>query len=411
MSETSAVVVMMPKAIPSELLTIWAMKPTRLTASNDHMSLSLGSKFGGIVERNSRESILKETILHIGLEKTGTTSIQYLLSQNRELLLKSGCLVSASSNSGNNYHLAIASYAKFRNDGLTKQLGIKSQQELDAFRAKKLKALQNEILETKPQKVILTSEHFQSRLLGPQDIQLLKTSLESIGLKNFKVLLYLRDPLKIVMSHHGMAIKKGVHVTDDFYRPEHPRISHIIDHQKTLQNWQAVFGRDAMDVRIYPEGRGGDVLLNDFLQACEIPSSALDMSKQEVRNINLSASALTALNRINASSNKVRVLAEDRWLFHKLEKQFPGRGLNPSQATIELFETWFSAAHSQIAKDWFSADRPLFGSDWTPDVVTRSELDQEVANQVEALVNRAMRRHRLISVVSLPRRILRRLVS
>jgi hypothetical protein len=354
---------------------------------------------------------LKQTILHIGLEKTGTTSIQFLLSQNRSLLLESSVLVSNTTNPGNNYHLAIASYSKFRADGLTKQLGISSQQQLEAFRKLVFAKLEKEVSQNSTEKVVLSSEHFQSRLLGTDDISLLKTSLESVGLTNFKILLYLRDPLKIVMSHHGMAIKKGIHVTEDFYRPEHPRISHIVDHAKTLQNWQSVFGRDAIQVRLYPESQPGEALLTDFLHACDISTQHVDLTKQELRNINLSASALRALNQVNASSDKVRLLAEDRWLFNQLEKRYPGKGLTPASATIELFDQRFNDNHQQISFEWFDGKEPLFATKWaSPEPIDAAE-ELAVAKAIEVLIDQAMRRHRLSSLLKLPRRAAKHLLG
>lgn len=271
--------------------------------------------------------------------------------------------------------------------------------------------LEREIASTQPERVILSSEHFQSRLLTVDDISLLKTSLESIGLGNFKIVLYLRDPLKIVMSHHGMAIKKGVHVTDSFFRPEHPRISHIIDSKKTLQNWQAVFGRESIDVRIYAESQPGEALLSDFLTACDISNQQIDMSKQELRNINLSAAALRSLNQLNATSNRVRLLAEERWLFNQLEKRHPGKGLSPTAATIELFEERFRADHKQISVDWFDGKDPLFTTKWAaPERIDEVE-DSAVTKDIEALIAAAMRKRRLSALSKLPRRLAKRLLG
>ncbi len=345
---------------------------------------------------------MKQTILHIGLEKTGTTSIQFLLRQNREQLLKSSILVSNSSASGNNFHLAVASYAKFRADGLTRQLSIGSAAELQKFRQATIQALAAEIESTAPDKVILSSEHFQSRLLGTDDIALLKSLLEEAGCVNIKVLLYLRDPLKIAMSHHGMAIKKGIHVTADFYRPEHRRISHIIDHKKTLTNWAAVFGEENMDVRLYPEGQSGEVLIADFLGAAGVSPDQLDLSQQELRNVNLNALALDALNRVNAKSDRVRLLAEDRWLFNRLEKEFAGRGLAPTAEVVELFAEHFAADHRQIAKRWFDSKTPLFVSSYRAEEITSSQEQAEVAAAIEKLIARATLRRRLLA---LPRKL------
>ena len=347
---------------------------------------------------------MKQTILHIGLEKTGTTSIQFLLRENRQQLLKSSVLISKSSQSGNNFHLAIASYSKFREDGLTRQLGLTTDAKLQKFREATIRSLAEEIRTEAPERLILSSEHFQSRLLGVEDIGSLKSLLEQAGCQNFKVVVYLRDPLKIVMSHHGMAIKKGIHVTSDFYRPQHPRISHIIDHKKTLDNWAEVFGRENIDARLYPEGQSGDVLIADFLKAVEIETHQLDLSKQELRNVNLTDLALEALNAINAKSDRVRVLAEDRWLFNRLERELPGRGLNPDAEVVELFEQHFRESHIDIARHWFDSSEPLFSARFKPPVVHTFEERERVTLLVEKLIARAMLRRRILG---LPRKLAR----
>ena len=333
--------------------------------------------------------MLKQTILHIGLEKTGTTSLQFLFRQNRERLLQSRFLVSDSSSSGNNFHLAIASYSTFRADGLTRQLGINNQSDLERFRKTAFSKLADEISATKPEIVLLSSEHFQSRLTSVADIELLKSSLEAAGCTNFRVVVYLRDPLKIAMSHHGMAIKKGVHVTDDFYRPDHKRISHIINSEQTLANWSQVFGADRVEPRLYPEGQSSEVLIGDFLAVCGLDANQIDLSKQEVRNVNLSAAALRTLNKMNGESSRIAKLAEDRWLFNQLEKLHPGRGLTPGNDTIGLFERHFAEAQTQIAKVWFAGQKPLFASSWRPEETLSAADQQQVEASIRQLVQRA----------------------
>ena len=337
--------------------------------------------------------------MHIGLEKTGTTSIQFLLRQNREQLLRSSILVSKSSTTGNNFQLAVASYSKFRADGLTRQLAISNQRELESFRQSVIEALASEIKSNKPEKLVLSSEHFQSRLLGQEDITLLKKLLEDAGCSNVRVLMYLRDPLKIAMSHHGMAIKKGIHVTDDFYRPDHRRISHIIDHKKTMNNWSAVFGEANLDVRLYPEGQSSDALISDFLDAAGITTNQIDLSKREQRNVNLSAIALKVLNEINGRSDRVRLLAEDRWLFNQLEKEFAGRGLTPSSETVSLFAEHFAADHQQIADSWFDSKTPLFASSFQVEEVISSQGQAKVASAINKLISKAMLRRKLVALL------------
>lgn len=352
---------------------------------------------------------MRQTILHIGLEKTGTTSIQHLLSQNRQQLRAASVFVPTSINLGNNYHLAIASYAKFRADGLTKQLGISSQTDLDKFRSRKLAALKREFSAAGSDRAIISSEHFQSRLTSKEDVQLLKANLEQAGFDNFKILLYLRDPLKITMSHHGMAIKKGVHVSEDFYSPSHPRVSQILSFERSIQTWQEVF--DTVEVRRYPEGQAPEVLLNDFLSAADINPAEIDLTKQERRNVNLSGDALIVLNRINQNSDAVRRLADDRWLFNRLETEFPGSGLSPSAELIDRYEKYFTAEFDRLSKKWFAQESRLFETRWKPQPEYTPEHLADIKVKIEKLIRKSLLRSKIRRFAALPIRVLRRTLA
>jgi hypothetical protein len=166
-----------------------------------------------------------------------------------------------------------------------------------------------------------------------------------------------------------------------------------------------------MDVRLYPEASGSEVLIADFLEAVGIEQSQLDMSKQEVRNVNLSAVALEALNQLNARSDRVRRLAEDRWLFHQLEKSFAGRGLSPTSEVVEVFTERFRDEHAQIAKRWFGSTSPLFDVKFKPAAQLTSEQAsaeelKRVAGQIDRLVSQAMLRRRVLAPVRKLKRLL-----
>ena len=114
---------------------------------------------------------------------------------------------------------------------------------------------------------------------------------------------------------------------------------------------------------------------------------------------------------MNATSDRVRVLAEDRWLFNQLEKRHPGKGITPTPATIELFDERFKADHEQISTDWFGGKEPLFAANWAaPEPIDEVE-EAAVAKDIEELIAAAMRKHRLSGLLRLPRRLARRLLG
>lgn len=308
-----------------------------------------------------------KTILHIGLEKTGTTSVQQLLKSNRAALLSQGILVPTSLHPGNNFYLAMASFSSFRPDGLLKAEGIKNQAGLDAFRRKVLTKFQAELKAASSAKqVLISSEHLQSRLTSVEDIQLLKSNLESVGLNDFEVLVYLREPIRIALSHHGMAIKKGVFVDESFFEPNHPRVSQILGFQRSIEMWQQVFGADALRVRLYPEGQKPSALIDDFFSAAGVSQVGLNLNSDAKRNVNLTLGALQILNQVNRVSKESGTQLASMAFFDRLEHHVPGKGLVADQTTIESFASYYSDSNEWVRATFFANQASLFENPLKP---------------------------------------------
>jgi multidrug efflux pump subunit AcrA (membrane-fusion protein) len=304
-----------------------------------------------------------QTILHIGLEKTGTTSLQHLLVQNKVALANQGVLVSKALHAGNNFYLALASFSSYRPDSLLVGQGVRSQAGLDAFRARIRAALKAEVQAAKgAKKVVLTSEHLQSRLTSIADLETLKANLEFAGLTQPTILVYLREPIRIALSHHGMAIKKGVHVDSSFFEPNHPRVSHILGFKNSLQMWQQVFGAQNVQVRLYPEGQKPDALVTDFFAACQIDTANLNLDSTEKRNVNLSLGALQILNGLNGRNKLVANQVASKAFFDRLEKHVPGKGLLADAATIAKFDEFYADSNEWVRAQFFADQTSLFES-------------------------------------------------
>lgn len=316
-----------------------------------------------------------KTILHIGLEKTGTTSVQQLLKTNRAALLSQGTLIPTSLHPGNNFYLAMASFSSFRPDGLLKAEGIKNQSGLDGFRRKVLTKFQAELKAASSAKqVLISSEHLQSRLTSVEDIQLLKSNLESVGLNDFEVLVYLREPIRIALSHHGMAIKKGVFVDDSFFEPNHPRVSQILGFQRSIERWQQVFGASALSVRLYPEGQKPSALIDDFFTVTGLSQSGLNLASDEKRNANLSAGALQILNQMNGTNKLVANQVASKTFFDRLEKHAPGRGLSANAETIARFDAFYAASNEWVRANFFADQKTLFEKPLAAGIDAQPEL-------------------------------------
>jgi hypothetical protein len=296
-------------------------------------------------------------LLHIGLEKTGTTSIQQFLTLNAGRLRDLGAWVCESQHRGNNFHLALASFAPFRQDSLLRTIGINKPNDFEVFSARQARLLKSEVAAAAKAgctTFVISSEHLQSRLTSHDDLAKLKQTLTAAGLNQVEVVVYLRSPLRIALSHHGMAIKKGVHIDDQALLPGNPRVSHILDFEKMIDLWQTCFGSAAMNVRLYPEGSGADAILRDFARQIGAESQFESFHLPPRANTNLSEEALLILNAVNAKSKLVANQWATREFFNLVESSAAGKGLTASATLVNAYESAYRAQIDTIQAQFFS---------------------------------------------------------
>jgi len=101
--------------------------------------------------------------VHIGTEKTGSTTIQEFLHLNRCLLMQFECLFTKSAGIRNNIKLAVAAYNSDRRDDITRNYGLYSDKKLQLFQKKIIRGLQSELSRVAPPRLsfshLSTSNH------------------------------------------------------------------------------------------------------------------------------------------------------------------------------------------------------------------------------------------------------------
>jgi hypothetical protein len=205
----------------------------------------------------------------------------------------------------------------------------------------------------------------------------LKKNLESVGLGDFEILVYLREPIRIALSHHGMAIKKGVFVDETFFEPNHPRVSQILDFQASIEMWQQVFGPESMQVRLYPEGAKSSALIDDFFTATGIDQSRLKLETDARRNVNLSLGALQILNEVNRTSKDSGRQLASMAFFDRLELHVPGKGLVANRATVDKFASYYAESNEWVRENFFATNKALFETPLQPRESVESNLEMK----------------------------------
>lgn len=236
-------------------------------------------------------------VLHIGTEKTGTSSIQEFLHGNRARLALQGIHVPAFLGATNQRWAPYMAENLDRVDGFSLELGLGESVEKRAAKKEEIRVQLVEEVGRHPEATwLISSEHFQSRLTTPEEISRLAGILKPL-FAPIRILIYLRDPLKTAISYWSMRVKGGapLHALGEPGRFGH----HICDHRGILERWLAEFAVPQVCVRLFEREAfvAGD-LIRDFCAAAGI---AWHPALQQPPHLNetLSYPALRLLARVN----------------------------------------------------------------------------------------------------------------
>ncbi|QLE86093.1 hypothetical protein FLM48_14070 [Shewanella sp. Scap07] len=299
-----------------------------------------------------------KAILHIGTEKTGTTTIQGYLSKNIEKFRENGILVPRTVGYPNNLIVPVLCYKEWRNDDLSSfAQNMFETNNYSIFREKVVKSLREEINNSGCSTVLFSSEHLQSRLISVEDVSVLKELLFDLGFQEIKILIYLRDPAQIGQSLFSTAIKCGA-VLEQQPLPNTPYFKNVCHHKNTLIRWQSVFGKASIDVRIFDKAElyGNDLIL-DFLRALEIPEYFDNDVRIKDRNRSISRHGLDVLSRLNQTYG-----APSNELIDFMETYFSQRPYRMSLKDYLIYVDFFIESNEWVRKHYFPEKEVLFPS-------------------------------------------------
>ncbi|HEX3665408.1 MAG TPA: hypothetical protein VHU23_09270 [Rhizomicrobium sp.] len=229
--------------------------------------------------------------LHIGVEKTGTTSIQNFLAANRSALRARGVLYPLTP--GAVSHLGLVAYAldDARVDGTRKVRRLFDPAQIASFRGRFTRALDEEISTSGASEIILSSELLSSRLRSPSEIARLKSLCDRIA-RRTNVVVYLRNQVDFLVSRYTTIIQLGGR--EEFG----VRGIAFGDYARLLDRWATTFGRGNLIVRRFePQDFVDGDLLADFAAATDLGFKNLVAVPRH--NESLDAESLAFLRAIN----------------------------------------------------------------------------------------------------------------
>lgn len=326
-------------------------------------------------------------ILHLGTEKTGSTSIQAFMHSNQQGLAVLGYAYYSTPNRSDARGLSAAALDFKSSDDFLRNAGIESIEEREAFRRSVVEDLATffTFLPKSVHTVVISSEHFHSRLRFPAQIDWLVRSIDQFA-KQIQALVYLRPQVDLAGSYYSTALKTGSFIDlQTFVAEGCTSDNHYYNYARFLELWGCRIGKENLCVRRF--GRSylfqGD-LVSDFCEAVGLPSrEAKVLQRPEKLNESLTPLGQRLLRILNITHYRVTdVSAESVCIIERLRnlvvRQFPGAGeLMPAALALPLQST-FDHVNEKVRSAFFEESAALF------EQVRVAPDDQEVLLQVTA---------------------------
>ena len=264
--------------------------------------------------------MFKRIYLHIGTEKTGSTSIQTFLTQNRDQLRGLGFLYPACFHLANQIGLAAYAAPAERLKELLPQIGVAHARKLPEYREELERNFAEEVaaFTLRDGTLLLSNEHLHSRVSAQSEIERLRDLLGRYS-ADIRVLVYLRRQDLLAVSLVSTLYKAGH--TKPWHLPEGgPNQPRYYDYATLLRNYGAVFGEENCIVRLFEPSRfvGGE-LIQDYAATTGLTVTP-DMVQPPRQNMSVSSLGMSILAELN--------------------KHIPsGRRANPRMARGELVST------------------------------------------------------------------------
>ena len=309
-------------------------------------------------------------ILHIGLSKTGSSSIQRVLAARRPDMRKQGVHFAESPGWANHALLPAAvvshprilwGYHPATWEGMAPAARIARFR--DEFAAE-MAGLPDDV-----DRVLITAEQIGGVLRLDEEVQRLADLLERY-FDTVKVVVYLRRQDQHAASAYTEWLRGGVlrePGLPDGGIEEHPEY----DYGGLLDRWARAFGQAAIVPRIFARDRlvDGDVIA-DFLSVAGLTLPPLEEDANRQSNPSLSAPAqlllLAAGRHMAARAGDVVWRDTPAWrhLSISVTEAMPGRGWRPTQEDARAFLARFEATNEHARACYFPAEASLFGTEF-----------------------------------------------
>ncbi|MCB1495942.1 MAG: hypothetical protein KDJ86_09170 [Bauldia sp.] len=306
-------------------------------------------------------------VLHIGAEKTGTTSIQRSLTKNGGLLAARKIHYPELFHGQRHVKISCFAMDNDRLDIRKRRLGLTDDAAIEKFRKgfRRDFAKEMETCRKRTGTVVIVNEHL-SRLQNAAEVERLKAFIERF-FEAIDIHFYIRRQDLLMRSMYSTVIKVGG-IRENVFPPfeEGGRDFLAFDFHRIFRLWTSVFPMESFHIHRFDRSAllSGDVVVDFLSRSGLFEQAAAEAFRIEAENASLDPIALEVLRQFNLA-----------WGQHGYEKAglrgtgalagelFPGRGKPVSRAEAETFLSHFEAGNRALARACFDSDELFDTSD------------------------------------------------
>ena len=300
----------------------------------------------------------KRIILYIGTEKTGTTSWQFWLKQQRQWLSSKGFEVPTTLGPTNHRRLPTSFFNVDRNDDFIIRSGLEfvSDNRREEVFSLWQRAFAHEVQQSPEATWLVSSEHFSSRLTTHTELTRLREFLHSLFLE-VEVHLVIRDPLQTAVSSWSTLVRNGGYPLEKLPRPDHPLLINLCNHRLLAERWQSFFPQ--LRIHIYVRN-----IVKLLVHASALPHTLYTSAPQLPKNPALPHRAIVEIARLNRHlpvyvNSRLNLERENR-IVSILQSHVNSPLYIPDKYEEEAFSAYFADSLLWIQKRYFPEREILF---------------------------------------------------
>ena len=322
--------------------------------------------------------------LHIGLEKTGTSSVQEFLSSNRHQLSRMGYFVPTCFRSSNHYELAILGLKSNSESNLLKWADLKNS-ELEEFSKSILESLRSDL--NPEHKCLVSSEFLTSQVdgqIGPMMVvDKLKSEFECI-----EATLFVRRPEQLLVSRYTTAILAGRTNKFSIDNVAKQQMARQLLFENVTESWQNALDFSKLSIRAFPEKNTGISVIERYLDSIGVNIQEVSFDNLNlVSNTRLSKKALELIRKFNQEHEKFTLIERNQFIaqVRSLTSKLPEMSVSPieferlSKSFHETVVAYSEKLNEEEALE-FLEFQPIFDDPVSWGEIDEDEIEEDFAS-------------------------------